>query len=87
MITPIIQVIKLDGKFRRCEDFKVIIYEFLKVEKYPLSKIKDILATLEGGLYFTNVNLNQIYLQSTIDEEPQELIKINTPKSLCHTSG
>lgn len=56
----------------------------MKVEKYPLSEIQDILATLEGVLYFTNVNLNQIYLQLTIDEEPQELLKINTPKILLH---
>lgn len=42
-------------KMRLCGDFKVNGNEIFKVEKYPLTKIKDILAIFAIGLYFKSL--------------------------------
>lgn len=49
-------------------DIVVSANKLSKFEKYPLRKVEDILATLGVGLHFTKIDLNQVYLQLSKDE-------------------
>ena len=47
-------VVKSDRKsVRICRDFKVTINPVSQLQRYPIPKIEDIFATLEGGKVFT----------------------------------
>jgi hypothetical protein len=61
--TPIVPAIKRDGSVRICGDFKTMLNPVLKVDKYPLPRIEDIIASLSGGQKFTKIVLKQEYLQ------------------------
>lgn len=62
--TPILPVVKTNGKVRLCGNFQVIVNNFSKAEKYPLHSVEGILATLGGGdLFFTKIDLNNTYFQ------------------------
>ena len=74
-VTPIVPVVKPNGKIYLCGDFKVTVNKFLKVNKYTLPKIEDILATLGGGINFTKTDLNQAYLHLPVNENCQELLQ------------
>ena len=79
---PIVAVLKSDGKVRICGDFRVSVNPALKLDRYPIPKVEDLLATLAGGKSFTKLDLNQAYTQLALDEESKELTVINTHKGL-----
>ena len=47
-------VLKSDGKVRICGDFRVSVNPALKLDRYPIPKVEDLLATLAGGKSFPN---------------------------------
>lgn len=57
--TPIVPVLKKNGSIRISGDFKVTLNPLLNVDQYPLPKIDDIFANLNGGTHFSNVDLKQ----------------------------
>ena len=60
--TPIVAVVKRDRKgIRICGDFKVTINPVSQLHRYPIPKIEDIFATLQGGKTFTKLDLSQAY--------------------------
>ena len=67
--TPIVAVMKKSGVVRICGDFKVTINLQVKVEQYPLPKIKNFFANLAGGKQFSKIDLKNAYLQMTMDED------------------
>lgn len=79
---PIVPVCKEDGSIRLCGDYKVTINQALKMESYPLPRIDDIFAALEGGVKFTKLDLSQAYLQLPMEEASKEFLTINTHKGL-----
>jgi len=57
-VTPIITFVKSDQKsIRICGNFKVTVNCVSKLHRYPIPKIEDIFATLEGGKTFTKLDL------------------------------
>ena len=80
---PIVPVVKSDRKsVRICGDFKVTVNPVSKLHRYPIPKIEDIFATLEGGKVFTKLDLSQAYQQLKVDAESQKYLVINTHKGL-----
>ena len=79
---PIVPVIKSDGSIRICGDFKRTINKSARTEVYPLPRIDKLFASLSGGQTFTTLDLSHAYLQLELKEESQELVTINTHKSL-----
>ncbi|XP_063826510.1 uncharacterized protein K02A2.6-like [Ostrinia nubilalis] len=61
--TPLVIVHKPDGALRICADYKVTLNKVLKVDKYPVPKIDDLLTKLSGYNYFTKLDLSQAYNQ------------------------
>ena len=51
-----------------------------QLHRYPIPKIEDIFATLEGGKTFTKLDLSQAYQQLKLDAESQKYLVINTHK-------
>ena len=76
--TPIVPILKPDKKVRICGDFKVTINPALDVDRYPLPKLEELLATVSGGKWFSKLDLTNAYLQLALDEESQKLCTLNT---------
>ena len=58
--TPVVVMPKVDGL---CRDFKVTINPALKIDRYPLPRMEDILVTLGGNTVFSKTNLQLAYLE------------------------
>ena len=80
--TPIVPVLKRDGKLRICGDFKVTINPNLVVDQYPLPKIEDLFANLAGGHTFSKIDLAHAYQQMEVEEDSKKYLCINTHKGL-----
>ena len=80
--TPIVAVQKPDGGVRLCGDYKVTVNPEIQVERYPLPRIEDIFATMNGGSVFSKIDLKLAYLQMEVEDECRKLLTINTHKGL-----
>ena len=60
-IVPIVAVLKKDGRFQICGDYKVTIKQVLSVEQYPLPKLDEVFATLAKGKVFSKLDHYQAY--------------------------
>ncbi|XP_065315624.1 uncharacterized protein LOC135924496 [Gordionus sp. m RMFG-2023] len=78
--TPLVPVRKSNGKLRLCADFRVTLNRWVVEVKYPLPRIKEILASLKGIKYFSKVDFSSSYLQLPLKEEIHKLFTITTPK-------
>ena len=83
---PIVPVLKGDGTVRVCGDFKVTVNKAAKVDRYPIHRVEDLLATLAGGSVFSKLDMSQAYLQLTLHPKSRDLVVINTHKSLFRYS-
>ena len=79
---PIVPVVKRDGSVRICGDYKVSVNRAAKVDAYPLPRIEDLFASLNGGTRFTKLDLAHAYQQVPLDEESKNLVAVNTHKGL-----
>ncbi|XP_053968869.1 uncharacterized protein LOC128870291 [Anastrepha ludens] len=76
--TPLVPVLKPNGDLRICGDYKITINKFLEDFKYPLPRIDEIFASLEGGEIFTKLDLSNAYNQLILDDESQLLCAWST---------
>ena len=61
-------VLKSDKQsVRLCGDFRMTVNPVSKLNRYPIPKVEDLFATLEGGATFTKLDLSQAYLQLKLD--------------------
>ncbi|XP_047533388.1 uncharacterized protein K02A2.6-like [Vanessa atalanta] len=80
--SPIVPVLKKDGKLRLCADYSVTINKQLIIDQYPLPTIKDLFAKLNGGVQFSKIDLSMAYNQFILNEPSQALTCINTHRGL-----
>ena len=81
--TPIVAVLKSDRKsVRICGDFRATVNPISKLNRYPIPKIEDLFATLEGGQTFTKLDLSQAYQQLCLRKETRKYVVVNTHKGL-----
>ena len=79
---PIVPIMKRDGSMRLCGDYKVTVNRVLTPDNYPLPRIEDIFAALQGGKLFSKLDLSQAYQQLPLDPDSKKFTTINTHKGL-----
>ena len=70
--SPIVIVDKKDGSKRFCVDYRAV-NKVLKKNSYPLPRIDDILASLDGSQYFTCLDLKSGYWQVPVEEASRDV--------------
>lgn len=50
-----------DGGIRLCSVYKTTVTPCLDMDRYPIPKIKDLLATLARGQHVSKIDLNRAY--------------------------
>ena len=65
-----------------CGDFQMTVNLVSKLNCFPIPKVEDLFAMLEGGKTFTKLDLSQAYQQLKLDTESRKYIVINTHKGL-----
>lgn len=76
--TPLVPIVKPSGDLRLCGDYKVTINKHLFDFKYPLPRIEEVFAALQGGTLFSKLDLNNAYNQFVLDDESQKLCTWST---------
>ena len=79
---PIVPIMKRDGSIHLCGDYKVTVNRVLTPDNYPLPRIEDIFAALQGGKLFSKLDLSQAYQQLPLDPDSKKFTTINTHKRL-----
>jgi transposase InsO family protein len=79
---PIVVVKKSNGEIRLCADFSTGLNENLEMHQYPLPIIEDILTSLNGAKWFSQLDLADAYLQLEVEESSKELLTIHTHRGL-----
>ncbi|PIO72335.1 zinc knuckle [Teladorsagia circumcincta] len=79
---PVVVVQKKNGTIRLCADFSTGLNDALEQHQHPLPTPDDIFTKLNGGRYFSQLDLAEAYLQMEVDEESRPLLTINTHRGL-----
>ena len=79
---PIVPVVKSDGSFRICGDFKLTVNQVAKSDSFPLPRIEDLFSTLAGGQAFTKLDLAHAYQQVPLEESSRQYVTVNTTQGL-----
>ncbi|XP_023311910.1 uncharacterized protein K02A2.6-like isoform X3 [Anoplophora glabripennis] len=80
--TPLVVVLKTDGKIRVCGDYKSTVNRYLEEVRYPLPKIDEIFSKLHQGKKFSKIDLSQAYNQFELDDDAKQLLTWSTHKGL-----
>lgn len=80
--TPVVPVIKSNGQMRLCGDFKTTLNKNIKVDKYPIPRISDLLSKINEGKIFSKIDLSHAYQPVELDEKSRLLTTIATHKGL-----
>lgn len=80
--TPIVPIVKGNGKIRICGDYKVTLNKGLVPDEHPIPNIEDVLAKIATGSIFSKFDIREAYLHMTVSDESAKLLTINTHKGL-----
>lgn len=80
--TPIVPILKADGRIRICGDYRATVNPKLMVDEHPLPTIDEIFAKLAGGKKFSKIDLRQAYLQLEVDSKSSKVLTLNTHRGL-----
>ncbi|XP_014208234.1 uncharacterized protein K02A2.6-like [Copidosoma floridanum] len=67
--TPVVPNLKSNGQIRLCEDYKITVNPKLRVDRHPISRVMNLVAKLEGGKFFSKLDLTHVYQQIELDDE------------------
>ena len=76
--SPVVIVSKGEGKVRVCGDF-VQVNQRCETQQHPLPQIDDLFSKLQGGKFFTKLDLSDAYFQIELDDDSKKICVINTP--------
>ena len=78
---PIVVVNKPNGKVRICGDFKAL-NRCIQVDQHPIPTLDILMEKLQGGQFFSKIDLADAYLQIELDSNAKKLCVIHTPFGL-----
>lgn len=78
--TPIVPVVKPNGDVRICADYRVTVNKQIQDEHYPIPKIEDIFANMNGGTLFCTLDLKNAYLHLEMDDTSANIQTLSTHK-------
>ncbi|EFO94687.1 hypothetical protein CRE_08564 [Caenorhabditis remanei] len=79
---PTVTVKKKNGSIRMCADYSTGLNDSIEQHRHPLPTADSIFTSINGGKYFTQIDLAEAYLQMELSDESKELLCINTHKGL-----
>ena len=82
-VSPIIAVPKKDGGVRICVDMRQANEAIIRV-RHPIPTVDDISFKLNGGTYFSKLDLSQAYHQLELDEASRFITTFSTNFGLFH---
>lgn len=80
--SPIVNVLKPNGKVRICADFKAGVNHQICNDTYPIPEMETIFSEVAGMSRFAKLDLSDAYLQIELDEDSREITTIATPLGL-----
>ncbi|XP_064479044.1 uncharacterized protein K02A2.6-like [Ornithodoros turicata] len=80
--TPVVTVRKKNGSLRFCGDYRSTVNQTTKKASYPLSAATEVLAGLQGGKFFSTLDLAQAYQQLRVTPRTAHILTLNTVKGL-----
>ena len=84
--SPVVPVVMKNGSIQLCEDFKQRVNHAAKFGIYPLPRIEDLFASLNGETIFSKLEPNEAYLQVPLDESSKKYGTVNTHKGLLFSN-
>ncbi|XP_055527701.1 uncharacterized protein K02A2.6-like [Wyeomyia smithii] len=72
--TPLVPVLKKDSSLRLCADYRITVNPFLVDNHHPFPVIDEIFVALQGGKYFSKLDLKNAYYQLEVDDESRKLL-------------
>ncbi|XP_055910393.1 uncharacterized protein K02A2.6-like [Eupeodes corollae] len=85
--TPLVPVLKSNGKIRVCADYKVTVNPYLENVNHPIPHVWDILNSLEGGELFIKLDFTAAYNQIRVDEETGKKLAWSTHQGIFQKLG
>ena len=82
LAAPAVYIRKKSNEIRVCADFSTGLNAALKDYNYPLPSPSEVFTKLNGGVYFSKIDLSEAYLQIPMEENSSELLCINTHRGL-----
>ncbi|KAI7797170.1 hypothetical protein IRJ41_014565, partial [Triplophysa rosa] len=79
---PVVPIVKPDGSIRLCGDYKLTVNKVSTLEQYPIPRVEDLFARLDGGKQFTKLDMSHAYQQIIMDEHSKKYLTVNTHKGL-----
>lgn len=67
--TPVVPVLKPNGKIRICGDYKTTINQHLVDVKHPSPRVEELFAKIKGGEVFTKHDLSRGYNRMVLDDD------------------
>lgn len=80
--TPLVPIIKSYGSIRLRANYKITINKYLEDVNYPLPRVEDLFAALQGGEEFTKLDLLNAFNQLELDKETSELLSWSTCRGI-----
>lgn len=56
--SPVVPIVKSNGKLRLCADYKATVNKFLVNDNYAIPKIQDFFTKMNGGRWFCTLDIN-----------------------------
>ena len=73
---------KPDGNIRICGDCSLTVNKCMKLVKYPLPSVEDVITRVGDAKVFSKIDLESAYLQLPLDDESKVLTTVNTTEGL-----
>ncbi|PAA86570.1 hypothetical protein BOX15_Mlig030946g1 [Macrostomum lignano] len=80
--SPIVCVMKPNGRVRICADFKAGVNHQICGDTYPIPAVETIFADIAGMSYFATIDLSDAYLQIILEESSRPVTTVATPLGL-----